>query len=205
MRMIKPLCFALVLILCALLAGCATVPPPPQHAMDACEVFREYPHWYWAAKDAEKKWGVPVSAQLAIILQESSFKGDAKPPRGKILWIIPWKRPTTADGYAQALNQTWADYQRATRHYEASRENFRDAVDFIGWYSDRANRKLHIPKYDAYRLYLAYHEGLNGFAQGSYKNKPWLVNVAHKVQVNHWHYDKQLQVCADTIKKSWWL
>ena len=26
--------------------------------------------------------------------------------------IIPWKRPTTAFGYAQAIDSTWARYQR---------------------------------------------------------------------------------------------
>lgn len=172
--------------------------------MNACDIFEQYPHWYWAAKDTEKKWGIPVSAQLAIIFQESSFKADAKPPRGKLLWVIPWKRPTTASGYTQALNQTWADYKKTTGHHYASRDNFRDATDFIGWYTDRANRKCQIPRYDAYDLYLAYHEGLGGYAQGSYKNKPWLINVAHQVQRNNWRYDHQLKGCESAFKKPWW-
>lgn len=184
------------------IAACTVA--PPQQPNNICAIFEEYPNWYWAADHTKKKWGVPVSVQMAIIFQESSFNANAKPPRGKLLWVIPWKRPTTAEGYAQALNQTWYIYQKDTGNYNASRNNFKDASDFVGWYAARAHRKAGISYYNAYTLYLAYHEGIGNYQKGSYKNKPWLVDVAHKVQSRATLYQSQLSTCEGKIKKSWW-
>ena len=41
---------------------------------------------------------------MAIIKQESSFIADAKPDRRKLLGFIPWKRKSSARGYAQAID-----------------------------------------------------------------------------------------------------
>ena len=43
--------------------------------------------------------------------------------------------------------------------YGADRDDFNDAIDFIGWYNDQSSRRSKISKSDAYNLYLAYHEG----------------------------------------------
>lgn len=188
-------------VICCLTA-CTTA--PPSHAMNACAIFEQYPNWYWAAKNTEKKWGIPVSEQLAMIFQESSFKSDAKPPRKKLLWVIPWKHPTSATGYSQAIDQTWKEYKQSTGHYYARRNNFQDSTDFIGWYADNANRRLGISKRNTYAIYLAYHEGLGGYARGSYKNQPWLKSVAHKVEVNSWRYAQQIKTCQSDIKHPWW-
>ena len=63
-----------------LLAGCATAPPKQQNNL--CEIFREKSGWYDDAKDMEEKWGTPIHVAMAIIKQESSFRHDAKPPKG---------------------------------------------------------------------------------------------------------------------------
>lgn len=182
----------------------ACTPPPPQNAFDVCEIFTQYPKWYWAAKSSEQQWGVPVDVQMAILFQESSFKGKAKPPRTKILWVIPWKRPTSAYGYSQAIDQTWENYKKQTGHWHAQRTNFRDAADFVGWYGATANRKLGIPKNNAYDIYLAYHEGFGGYARCTYKSQTWLMNAAKKVSVNADRYKRQLHKCEDQISHSWW-
>ena len=159
-----------------LLIGCTTTPPRNIH--DACAIFQEYPKWYWEARDAYNQWGVPISVQLAIVRQESHFRAKAKPPRTKLLGIIPWSRPSTAYGYAQALNGTWDHYQQATKNYHTDRDSFGDAVDFIGWYSKQVHKQLGISPRNAYALYLAYHEGITGYSRGSYKKKTWLIQVA---------------------------
>lgn len=203
MQRICKIKFAMLMLgVVLLVTGCA--PAPPRHALNACEIFTEYPNWYWAAKDSEAKWGVPVHVQLAIILEESSFKANAKPPRGKLLWFIPWKRPTSASGYAQAVNQTWSNYKICTGHSHASRSNFKDATDFIGWYGCEAHKRLGIPRNNAYDLYLAYHEGMGGYERGTYQKQPWLMGVAHKVQANASRYQRQLATCSGKFKKSWW-
>ena len=45
---------------------------------------------------SEKRWKIPPYVLMSIVYQESSYKGDAKPDREKLLWVIPWKRKSTA-------------------------------------------------------------------------------------------------------------
>jgi hypothetical protein len=177
----------------------------PINQSNLCAVFQQYPHWYWEAKQAQQKWGLPIYVQMAIMKQESSFVADARPPRQKVMGVIPGARPTTAYGYAQATDGTWAHYQQSTGAKEADRDEFGDAVDFMGWYSQEAYRRLGIAKTNAYELYLAYHEGIGGYRSGSYRSKPWLVDIAKKVQKNADLYRMQLTRCESTIPKpsSW--
>ena len=149
-----------ILILLALfLTSCAK--QPPANIENVCHIFHEYPQWYRDAKDVERRWKVPVPVQMAIVHQESKFRAGAKPPRSKLLWIIPWARPSTAYGYAQALNGTWKEYKRENGGLFSARDSFGDGVDFIGWYANSAYRKAGISRSDAYSLYLAYHEGVS--------------------------------------------
>lgn len=184
------------------LSGCT--PPPPDNADDICSIFKQYPRWYRATEKTQKHWKVPISVQMAIIHQESSFDGKAKPDRQKLLWIIPWKRPSTAYGYSQALEQTWEHYQAYTGN-AGSRDSFADASDFIGWYADQAHKQVGIAKNDAYSLYLAYHEGIGGYKKKTYKSKSWLMSVAGKVQARSNIYQSQLNRCQIRLKKRWWL
>lgn len=186
-----------VLSFSLLLTGCATSPPSDPN--NICNVFQQYPRWYWEARDTYINWGVPISVQLAIINQESSFNGDAKTPRTYLLGFIPWSRVSSAYGYAQATDGTWRHYQEDTGKTNADRDQFGDASDFIGWYGNRAHEQLGIAKTNAEKLYLAYHEGLNGYRNGSYRKKRWLLSVARKVQRQADIYRIQLNHCKDDI------
>ncbi len=178
----------------ALLAGCAR-PGPPSVPDDACAIFREYREWYADTSAVYRRWGVPVHVQLAIVHQESRFDSEARPPQGKLFWFIPWGRASSAFGYAQAIDATWDRYRSDTGNRWASRDQFADAVDFIGWYCDVSHRELGIAKDDAYGQYLAYHEGHQGFRKRSYRKKSWLMSVARKVQALAARYKGQLQNC----------
>ncbi len=178
-------------------------PPPPSNTENICSVFHQYPKWYWYAKKTEVKWGIPVNVQMAIIHQESRFNASARPKRIKVLWVIPWKRPSSAYGYTQALKQTWNDYQEKTGN-KAKRDKFAKASDFVGWYGGYANRKAGINKHNAYELYLAYHEGIGGYSRKTYLKKQWLMNVAKKVQGRADQFQRQLKSCQQSIKKQWW-
>lgn len=124
---------------------------------------------------------MPVHVPMAMMYQESSFKHNAKPPRTRLFGIIPWKRPSSAYGYAQALDGTWEEYKRTAGNMLSSRSNFGDAIDFMGWYIDRAHRQNKISKWDAYNQYLAYHDGIAGWRRKTYTKKPWLMSVARTV------------------------
>jgi hypothetical protein len=197
--------FLLLIALVGLnLYGCTQA--PPRNTNNVCLIFKQYPDWYWAAAKVRQRWGIPVSVLMAIIHQESHFSAKAKPPREKLLWIIPWFRPTSAYGYSQAVNETWKRYKRDTGHTSmfTSRNAFGDAADFIGWFANQAHKRAGISKFDTYSLYLAYHEGIGGYMRGTYKNKAWLIAVAKKVQRRAWIYRSQLRVCETSLPKKPW-
>ncbi len=186
-----------------MISGCA--PMPPNQPMNICGIYSQYPQWYWASQKVTKKWGLKESVQMAIIFEESSFNSDAKPPREKLLGFIPWKRPTTSIGYAQATEGAWANYIRHTGNGGASRSDFADAVDFIGWYSHLAQKRLGIDPNNAYELYLVYHDGINAYAKHAHRVDPWLKQVATKVDRISKHYQAQLQQCRRSLpKQHWW-
>ena len=192
---------ALGLLICigGLATSCVTSPPPQQMA-NLCEMFDEKSSWYEYANRTYYRWGIPISVQMAIMRQESSFISDAKPPRTMFLGIIPLARPSSAFGYAQALDGSWDLYRSKTGQWNADRDNFADTVDFIGWYCDVTHRTLGISKWDAKRLYLAYHEGQGGYRQRSYQQKPWLMPIAQKVERNAQRYSAQLKGCEQALK-----
>jgi hypothetical protein len=169
---------------------------PPKNVNNICYIFKQYPKWRSYAKSVERRWRVPVSVQMAIIHQESKFNATAKPERTKLLWVIPWTRPSTAYGYSQALDSTWDMYKKKKGGFFSSRDSFDDAVDFIGWYANQAYVREGISKSDAYSLYLAYHEGITGYKRKTYLRKSWLVSVARKVERRAKLYKSQLDRCS---------
>ena len=167
----------------------------PRDLDNACSIAQERPSYIKAFRKTERKWGVPVHVQMATMHQESRFIGNAKTPHKYALGIIPMGRVSSAYGYAQALDGTWEDYQRATGKRWARRDRINDASDFMGWYMDKSYTRNGIPLTDARNQYLAYHEGHRGYERGSYRNKTWLVNVANKVDRRADTYQAQLATC----------
>ena len=168
---------------------------PPKNSDDLCATFRENEKWYVDAKQSSDKWGVPIPVQMAIMHQESHFVADAQPPRTWLLGIIPWFRPSSAYGYAQALDGIWDDYLDKAGSWGADRDEFADAADFIGWYNNLSSSKLGIAKGDAKNLYFAYHEGHGGYQRKSYLKKAWLNRVADKVAYRASLFQRQLGAC----------
>ena len=197
--------YALLFCLLAslLLGGCAT--SPPSDVNNICSIFREKDDWYDDAADSRDRWGSSIATMMAIMYQESRFRAKAKPPRKKILWVIPGPRPSNSYGYTQALKETWAVYKRDAGNYGADRDDFADSIDFVGWYNHQSYRRSGIKKTDTYHLYLAYHEGWGGFNRRTFKNKQWLKDVAKKVSRQASRYSTQLQGCEEELKDSgWW-
>jgi hypothetical protein len=133
---------------------------------------------------------------MATIHQESKFIGNARTPMRYFLGVIPRGRQSSAHGYAQALDGTWADYRRATGRFGARRDNINDAADFMGWYMNNSKNKLGLSLSDTRNQYLAYHEGQTGYSRGSHRKKAWLIDVADKVQTRSNMYERQLASCG---------
>ncbi len=186
-----------------LAGGCATRPPTDTGSI--CAIFAEKPRWYGAAKASQQRWGTPIHIQMAIIHQESRFVSNAAPPRRRLLGVIPTTRPSSAYGYAQVKDETWDWYRRDTGHGGADRDDFADAIDFVGWYSDVSRNNVGLSKWDPYGQYLAYHEGHGGYARKSYESKAWLMAVARKVDSRAKEWGAQLKRCENSLDDgSWW-
>ena len=188
----------LILITLILLASCAAT--PPSKTSNICDIYDEKRSWYRASLKTEKKWGIAPEVTMAFIKHESSYQQGAKPERTRIFFgLLPGKRKSTAYGYAQVTDGTWESYKKATGYRFVSRRNFSDAVDFIGWYNDRSSKKLGIPKNNARLLYLAYHEGMNGYKKGSYRSKPWLLYLSTNFQNTANMYSIQFEKCKKRL------
>ncbi|MEM1111786.1 MAG: transglycosylase SLT domain-containing protein [Pseudomonadota bacterium] len=192
----------LLLVTVLLVAGCTTA--PPRDVNDICSIFEDKKGWYDDALDSQKEWGSPIPVMMAIMHQESRFVAKAKPPRKKIFGFIPGPRPSDAYGYSQALGSTWKGYKKSAGRYGADRDDFGDAIDFIGWYNYQSYKRSGIARNDAYRLYLAYHEGQGGYNRGTYRSKDWLLGVARKVDNRAGSYGRRLSTCEDDLKDDGW-
>ena len=186
-----------LILLVIFITGCSSI---PQNTSSSCSIFNERYLWYKHAKKTEQKWGTPIYIQLAIIKMESDFDWLAKPPRQKLFKIIPFKRPSSSFGYSQAVKGTWEQYKIETGNKMATRARFKDSVDFIGWYTDKTESLLKISKKDAFRQYLAYHEGWGGYK--NYKNNQKVIVLAKKVQKQSNKYKAQLQDCQKRLNKN---
>lgn len=183
-------------ILLLLLAACGGGNfSAPRDLENACAIIAERPQYFRAMRAAERKWGVPVHVQMAVIHQESKFIGNAKTPHRFALGVIPLGRQSSAFGYSQALDGTWEEYQEEEGGRRARRDRIADATDFMGWYMDKSEQSLGISKSDARNQYLAYHDGRTGFVRGTYNSKPWLLAVAARVEERSQRYRAQLQSC----------
>ena len=171
----------------------------PKNTADGCSIFSERYLWYKHVKKAEQKWGTPIYIQLAFIKMESDFDWLARPERLKIFKIIPYRRPSSSFGYSQAVKGTWKQYKEETNNKLATRTRFKDSVDFIGWYTNKTEKLLKISKKDAFRQYIAYHEGWGNYKK--YKEKPKVILLAKKVQQQSDKYKRQLNKCSKSLNR----
>ncbi len=185
-----------ILIFFLILSSCSSI---PKNTSDSCSIFSERYLWYKYAKKTEKKWGTPIYIQLAIIKMESDFDWLAKPGRTKIFKIIPYKRPSSSFGYSQAVKGTWKQYKSETGNKFATRTRFKDSVDFIGWYTNKTEQILKISKKDAFKQYIAYHEGWGNYK--NYRNKQKVILLANKVKVQSKKYRSQLKKCEKKLNR----
>ena len=180
-----------------ILISCSSI---PKNTADGCSIFSERYLWYKHAKKTEQKWGTPIYIQLAFIKMESNFDWLAKPARQKIFKVIPFKRPSSSFGYSQAVKGTWEQYKKETNNKLATRTRFKDSVDFIGWYTNKTSSVLKVSKNDAFKQYVAYHEGWGNYKY--YKKNKKIINLAKRVEKQSNTYKKQLVECKSKLNRN---
>ena len=188
---------AMALFCCFLLTGCSSTPNfPPNHI---CSILIENKSWGKAVSKAKKKWGLPPHVGLAFVYKESSFKANARPPRGKLFGVVPWARSSSAFGFAQATDEAWLDYIKDTKRRGVKRNRFRDAIDFIGWFNHQSKLRLGLRKDDVYDLYLAYYNGHAGYKKGQWRRSKTVKGYAEKTASQAKIYRKQLRHCGRLV------
>ena len=185
-----------LLLLFFLISACSSI---PKNTADSCSIFSERYLWYKHVKKTEQKWGTPIYIQLAFIKIESDFDWLAKPKRLKLFKVIPYRRPSSSFGYSQAVKGTWKQYKEETNNSLATRTRFKDSVDFIGWYTNKTKKLLKISEKDAFRQYIAYHEGWGNYK--NYKKKPKVILIAKKVKQQSDKYKNQLNKCSKSLNR----
>jgi len=178
------------------ISACSSI---PLNTSNSCQIFDKRYLWYKHTKKVQQKWGTPIYIQLAIIKAESDFDWLAKPPRQKLFKVIPFKRSSSSFGYSQAVRGTWEQYKKETDNKLATRARFKDSVDFIGWYTNKTESILKISKKDAFKQYIAYHEGWGNFKY--YKKNKKVISLAEKVERQSHIYKKQLSKCQNSLNK----
>lgn len=186
-----------MVIILATLSGSFTIlaPDPPRDQSNLCEIFRGNPQWYDAARESQQRWGTSIATQMAFVSQESSFRSHVSPPRTELFGFLPWRRRSSAYGYAQAQDPAWGEYMDDAGSLLAQRTQMKYALDFIGWYNDLSHRHVGIPFSQTENLYLAYHEGRTGFKRKSFRKKPAIQRVARKVAGRASRFSAQLSQC----------
>ena len=187
----------IIILIFIIFPACSSI---PKNVSNSCSIFDERYLWYKHAKKTELKWGTPIHIQLAIIKMESDFDWLAKPPRKKIFKVIPFKRLSSSFGYSQAVKGTWEQYKKETGNKLATRARFKDSVDFIGWYTSKTETILKISKKDAFKQYVAYHEGWGNYK--NYKKNKKVIALAKKVKIQSDIYKKQLSNCRKSLNKN---
>lgn len=148
-----------------------------------CSVLKQHPAWLQAVQDTAKQWGIPANVQLAIVKEESDFQANAKNPE------------STATGFAQVIDKSWDAYETATDH-QYSRNDFRAAIGYIGWYAAQVQKYAKVNPSNAFGLYLAYHEGIGGYHHLATHPKPDVTRLAQNVAENAQLYSQQLVTCS---------
>ena len=122
------------LLPCILLVSCSNYVPSYHEKQNCCDMFTKNFSWYNASRSSQDRWNIPISLQLAVIFQESSFKHNAAPDRNYLLGFIPWSRKSSAYGYAQVLKGTWGSYEKDRPGFIFSKSRlifFLRHIDFV--------------------------------------------------------------------------
>ena len=167
----------------------------PKNTVNVCAIFNEKYLWYKFANASERRWGVPIELQMAIIKKESGYDWLARPERTKLFKVIPWKRKSSSLGYSQAIEDTWETYKKSTGKKYVTRVLFKDASDFVGWYVDQTSRKMRVSKKNYFKQYLYYYNGWTN------KTRPESIPYAKTVAKTAKKYRMQIQRCQSKLNK----
>ena len=156
------------------------------------DVSSRWPNRLWIVRHGESAGNVARDEAHAANLDRILLEGrDVDVPLSDL-----GERQSTALGFSQALDGTWARYKRETGRWTADRTDFGDAVRFIGWYHSTSSRVNGVRLNDTYGLYLNYYFGHKGYANGSWRSNAAIQRAARRSANMAERYEQQLQQCG---------
>lgn len=164
----------------------------------ACEIFRERKDWFGAAEQTERRWGLPVSHQLAFLTEDWDLEHGKVPTK----WRPDWTRP---DRPPPGINPgffapTWEQYKSQADRASASPNNIDDTFDFMGWYFATLAPKENISPYDPVAQYILWRHGPDLYRSGEWRRNLWLNGQANRFADRARLYMSDLENC-DLPKK----
>lgn len=169
--------------------GCST--QPPANPNNLCSVFQDKDSWYVAAHKVHAKYGIPIDTAIAILAQNSKRSNQDNGLFESLTSAVGLGN----EGFLVVSDEIWQQYKDEAGNFLSDRGSFADALDFMGWYMNKAKEKSGIALFDAYNQYLVYREGFDAFNTRSYTAKVWLLNEASEVRNRALEYRKQLLRC----------
>ena len=159
-----------------------------------CAILAQDKSWPADTLRASRRWQVQPWLPLAVIYHESRFEAQARPPMKHINGI--WQRPSSAYGFAQAIDSTWNEYNaKVSSKVILMRDEYQDAVDFASYYLRHIMDSLDVSPTRVDLLYLAYHEGISGYTNKSYSSKKWLIKTSGRVAATAALFHRQWLSC----------
>lgn len=180
--------------LAALTSGCSS--DPASGADNLCSVFQDHDAWYAAAHRTHQKYGIPMHVAFALLVHEDSVaSGNARDKTVSFQNGAVIKPISEEQGYLVVDDAVWEEYLDDEGSFLSDRDDFTDALDFIGWYMTKTKERTGIAYTDAYNQYLNYREGWDAYKGGEHQGKDWLVTEAESARERAERFRTQLLHC----------
>ncbi|HAH70293.1 MAG TPA: hypothetical protein DCL74_00625 [Succinivibrionaceae bacterium] len=169
--------------------GCSS--QPPANSNNLCSVFQDKDGWYVAAHKVHAKYGIPIDTAMAILAQNSKLSTQDNGLFDGLTSAVGLGN----EGFLVVSDEIWQQYKDEAGTFLSDRGSFADALDFMGWYMNKAKERSGVALCDAYNQYIVYREGFEAFNARTYTAKDWLLKEASEVRTRASEYRQQLLRC----------
>jgi len=180
--------------------------PLPDQVDAVCE--SPFTRWYRAADRLHpgSRFIFTTRDKEAWLQSVERWLHRREPPKESSIWFKHRMHHSGRVTFDREVHSDLYDaHHESVMRYFADRDDFGDAIDFVGWYTDLSAKSVGISKWDPYNQYLAYHEGQAGWKRKSYSTKRWLKETARVVDYRAKEWGAQLARCEDELDDGWWI
>ena len=133
-------------------------------------------------KKSEEKWGTPIYLQLAIIKMESDFDWLAKPPRQNFLKLFHIKDHLALLVIRKLLMEHGNNIKKKQEISLQLELDLKIVLILLVGIRLKTEKILKVSKTDAFKQYIAYHEGWGNYK--NYKSNKKVINFSKESRKN---------------------